>query len=423
MKRGNNKNVISKRVFWLMAIFCVAISVVLALQFWSKYKLPIENNSLGTYGDSIGGIVGCIIAFYSAYLLVRTFQNQAEVNRNVMKTNDSAEKATMQEIYNTKIQVFDNKFQSFMTCYNRAVEAYRYQKDEEKYVGRNAFEMMCKDFLAHNFKNDNVYSKRSESAVAEYVDFYSKNRVYLAVHLRMLYLLVSLVSESSLDDKDKVLYAKLIRGQLSEFEMVMLRYNCLCSYGQKMRRYCNEFNLTKHVPIMQLLEFKKYHKVLLEAQPNANNEELVAGLDGMFITLRKNAKIILSDKKVYEKVYDECKSYTITMRRSTDLKEFDFIIEKKEIDRRGGGKRLTTTEKALDCFKDEQLPELFRDFLSELFFTSNFYLYNGECSVKKGTSERNGNIFTCRFTIESERPIVLSRQCMKKRDRSIKETV
>lgn len=302
MKRGNNKDVISKPVFWFVLIFCLAIAGVIAKLFWSnlKYQWPIDNNVFGTYGDFIGGIVGCIIAFYSAFLLVKTFQNQVEVNRNVMKTNETAEKATKQEIYNTKIQVFDNKFQSFMTCYNRAVEAYRYQKGEKKYVGRNAFEMMCKNFLNSDFKNDNYYSGRSKSAVAEYVDFYSRNSAYLSVHLRMLYLLVSLVSESNLDEKDKVLYAKLVRGQLSEFEMIMLRYNCLCSYGQKMQRFCNEFNLTKHVPIMQLLEFKKYYNVLFDkdrAQPNVNKEELIAGLDVMFITLRKYAKIILSSKK------------------------------------------------------------------------------------------------------------------------------
>lgn len=423
MSKSDNREVISKSKLWLVATICVAISIMLALQLWTKFKFPIEEDSLGTYGNFIEGIVGCIIAFYSAYLLVRTFQNQVEVNRNVMKTNETAEKATQQEIYNTKIQVFDNKFQSFMTCYNRAVEAYRYQSGEEKYVGRNAFEMMCKDFLDRDFKNDSVYSKRSRSAVAEYVDFYSKNRVYLAVHLRMLYLLVSLVSESNLDDKDKdkVLYAKLIRGQLSEFEMIMLRYNCLCSYGQKMQRYCNEFNLTKHVPIMQLLEFKKYHKVLLEAQPNANKEELVAGLDGMFIILRKNAKTILNAKKVYEIAYNDCKSYTLTMRRSTDSKEFDFVIEKKEINRRGGGERLTATEKALDRFTEEQLLGLFRDFLSELFFTSNFNNYNEDADIVKGPIERTENTFTCRFTIKSKQPIVLSAQCMKKRDKAVKK--
>lgn len=419
MKNENNKNVISKRGFWSMAILCVAIAVVTAIHFWVKikYKLPIDEDSLGTYGNFIEGIVGCIIAFYSAYLLVRTFQNQVEVNRKVMKTNEAAEKATQKEIDNTKIQVFDNKFQSFMTCYNRAVEAYRYQSGEEKYVGRNAFEMMCKDFLDRDFKNDSVYSKRSRSAVAEYVDFYSQNRVYLSVHLRMLYLLVSLVSESKLKEEDIVLYAKLIRGQLSEFEMIMLRYNCLCSYGQKMQCYCNEFNLTKHVPIMQLLEFKKYHNVLLDAQPNTKNDELVAGLDAMFIILRKNAKTILSDKKVNERVYDKCKSYTLTMRRSTDSKEFDFVIEKKEINRRGGGERLTATEKALDRFTEEQLLGLFRDFLSELFFTSNFNTYNGDADIVKGPIERTENTFTSRFTIKSKQPIVLS----KKRDKAVKK--
>lgn len=41
-------------------------------EFDNEY--PIDNGLFGTYGDFIGGVVGTIIAFYSAFLLVKTLQ-------------------------------------------------------------------------------------------------------------------------------------------------------------------------------------------------------------------------------------------------------------------------------------------------------------------------------------------------------------
>lgn len=44
----------------------------------------IKHDVVGTYGDFIGGVLGTIIALYSAYLLVRTLGNQLSVNGDVM---------------------------------------------------------------------------------------------------------------------------------------------------------------------------------------------------------------------------------------------------------------------------------------------------------------------------------------------------
>lgn len=429
---NQESEIISKYLFWGIIFICILISGGILLLFFLNREYgceyPVDNGLFGTYGDFIGGVVGTIVAFYSAFLLVKTLQSQEKVNKNVIETNnsiiDSNNKtsiASEKQLYNTLLEVFNNKFERFMACYQNAMDNYVFEIDHNEITGRKAFEKMANVFVDSNFTNNNDYLRRTQSAVSEYVDFYSNNRLYLAVHFRMLYLLTSLVSTSNLDNSDKVLYAKLIRGQLSESEMTILRYNCHSEYGVKMQKYCNEFNLIKHLPVMQLLEFKMHYNILKNAI-DENVKELVVGLDTMFITLRKYAKMVLDKDSQRNITYNGGKRYSIVMSVTEDRKKFTLELKiDSGAERRGSG-RLSSAEKALDCYDSSQLEQLFRDYLSDLFYASNFYLYNGKENVSKGNFFKNGDIITYTFVIEHEKRLALSSKQMAERGRNILES-
>lgn len=388
---NQESKIISKGLFWSIILICILISGGILLLFFLNREYgceyPVDNGLFGTYGDFIGGVVGTIVAFYSAFLLVKTLQSQENVNQSVIETNnsiiDSNNKtsiASEKQLYNTLLEVFNNKFERFMTCYQNAIDNYVLEKNNEVLTGRKAFEKIASEFINNDFTNNNDYLRRTQSAISEYMDFYSNNRLYLAVHFRMLYLLTSLVSTSGLETNDKVLYAKLIRGQLSESEMTMLRYNCHSEYGVKMQKYCNEFNLIKHLPVMQLLEFKMHYN-LLKSNVGENVKELVVGLDTMFITLRKYAKMVLDKDSQRNITYNGGKRYSIVMSVTEDRKK-----------------------------------------LSDLFYASNFYLYNGKENVRKGNFSKNGDIITYTFVIEHEKRLALSSKQMAERGRNILES-
>lgn len=423
---NQESEIISKGLFLGIIITCILIFGAMIILFSLNRKFdneyPIDNGLFGTYGDFIGGVVGTIVAFYSAFLLVKTLQSQEKVNQSVIETNNQISIASGKELYNTLLEVFNNKFERFMTCYQKAIDNYVIEKNNELLTGRKAFEKIASEFICNDFNNNNDYLRRTQSAISEYVDFYSNNRLYLAVHFRMLYLLTSLVSTSGLETNDKVLYAKLIRGQLSESEMTMLRYNCHSEYGVKMQKYCNEFNLIKHLPVMQLLEFKMHYNILKSAIEE-NVKELVVGLDTMFITLRKYAKMVLDKDSQRNITYNGGKRYSIVMSVTEDRKKFTLELKKDcGAERRGGGTRLSSVEKALDCYERSQLEQLFRDYLSDLFYASNFYLYNGKENVSKGNFSENGDIITYAFVIEHEKRLALSSKQMAERGRNILES-
>lgn len=412
----------------LVSIICVSLGLIVLFLFLlhREYdtELPFDTSFFGTYGDFVGGVIGTIIAFYSVYLLILTFQNQVKVNKNVIDTNDSVVKANYSAInssnfqaYQSQLQLFDNKFSSFMRCYLQAVEAYRNVNNK----GRDAFEEIAEEFINTNFENHSSYNIRNNSATSEYENFYSRHRVYMSVHFRMLYLLVSFISDSDLDDDDKVIYAKLVRGQLSDMEVLILRYNCRSVWGRKMQDYCNQFNLLKHLPVMQLLELKRYYKILKEKaeQRNLDFNELLEGLNSMFYMLQKYAKDILIYETDKNEIFNISKRYHIKMSSKANGKRFYIkIIKNKTASRRGGGKRLTFIEKALDVFEQDDLSELFRDFFCELFNVSNFGKYNAGMNVIKGVVKDNTDEYICQICISNSKHLALSVQQVDERDKT-----
>ena len=165
---NQESEIISKGLFWGIIITCIlifgAMIILFSLNREFDNEYPIDNGLFGTYGDFIGGVVGTIIAFYSAFLLVKTLQSQEKVNKNVIETNnsiiDSNNKtsiASEKQLYNTILEDFNNKFERFMACYQNAMVNYVFKKDHSEFTGRKAFEKMVNVFVNSNFTNNNDY--------------------------------------------------------------------------------------------------------------------------------------------------------------------------------------------------------------------------------------------------------------------------
>lgn len=441
MSESSESKVISRGMLYgvIIASVVIALSAILIYALHREYdcQLPVDAGLFGTYGDFIGGVLGTFIALYSAYLLVRTLENQATTNESAIKTNESviqtnistveankaAIAASQMEGYLSQLQTFDSKFNSFLSSYFKAIDSYNITEGSNKLTGRNAFEKIAESFITMDFENGNDYRRRNYAAVEEYVDFYAKERTLLSVHLRLLYLIMSVISNSELVEDEKVNYAKLVRGQMSDAEMIIVRYNCCSEYGRKMRDYCNTYNLTKHVPIMHLLEFKKYYNVVqqaVELKQTNNFSELIGGLEAMFITLRKKASQMLYSNGTISDTYSTNKRYLIKMTSNAghNLFEIEFTKE-KSVNRKGGGYRLKAAEKSLDTFNDDLLIDLFNDFAYELFLISNFMQYNPNSKITKKVIRNDASFYSFVIRITNKKSLALTKIQANNRDNII----
>jgi len=280
-----------------------------------------------------------------------------------------------------KRQLFDSQFNSFLILYNNAVETYR--SPDGKLKGREYLDKLVESFLNENFTNNATYGKRVDAATKLYEEFYATNREKMSTHFRMLYQLVHFISNAQyIDNEMKVNYVKAIRGSMNEAEMIFLRYNCLCPFGRKMQQHVNEFNMLKHLPIMKLFELKKrICIVLLDSSHNVRTETMAYGKQW---------------------------SITVTFRAADNTL---LVKIQKDIKNSRRGTAILNIEKAFEILDIDNLEGLFYDYFRELFFISNFNVYNRKDRIRiSHCRKRNKNISKIRFMFRSDYPLIVSQR-------------
>ena len=149
----------------------------------------------------------------------------------------------------------------------------------------------------------------------------------------------------------------------------------------------------------------------MASKAQAENEDidgLLSALDSMFIVLRKVASSMLYKDGALTESYSTPKRYSIKMTIDDSHTRFDVeITKRKTVQRRGGGIRKGSAERALDLLEEDMLCDLFREFYTELFFFSNFGEYNTESNgVSVINKISNKDIYKCTLSVSREEVLV-----------------
>ncbi len=114
---------------------------------------------------------------------------------------------------------------------------------------------------------DEYYSKNEYSIINDKIDnsfesFFEKYQETLGNYFRNLYNIFKFIDNSDIPFENKQLYTRLIRAQLSNYELLLLFYNCLSKNGEKFKVYANRYNLFNNLNQSKLLD--KTHIELYE---------------------------------------------------------------------------------------------------------------------------------------------------------------
>lgn len=389
---------LSTRFFWWM--FCISLGLIVIsslLFFWRQGRWFIFSSSvnvdlLAAWGSFIGGILGTLVAAISIYMVVMTLHAQVDANANMEDTNKEMLELNRQ-------QIFDNKFQVLYAQYQEAVAGY----GKEGNGGKRDLEVSAASFLSQSFDNHLVYSLRVQAAVKMFEEFYARNRMCCSVHFRVLYQLARLIDQGDIEDDDRVIYAKSVRGQLTDGEMALLRYNCLSANGKAMQLYVNHFNLLKHVPLMSLLEFKPWSDKVAD-------EHQKAALDATFITLRKIMTDLNDEDTAYDYLFEVSARYQIRIIFEHRHYSMIFRLEENKKAKYGGPVKHPYAESALKKIGDKELPSLFYAFLYETFHISNFNRYENtpNCVHTPIEVESSPDSFIFEIQVKGPNRLVLS---------------
>lgn len=369
--------------------------------FGVELNHPIfSHDTWGVFGDFIGGVLGTFIAYISVRLLVKTLYHQISANRETARINKETA-----IVY--KLQQFNEQFKILFALYQDALHAYK----TSDMNSRTDFSSIVDQFKKHGdttVKNDD-YAQRQLVALDIFKDFYVTYHNVASVHFRLLYRIFQLIDDADIPERNKTDIAKIMRCQLSADEILLLRYNAIASYGEKMRLYINRYNLLKHLPFFSLLELSHLSIKLSEVQRHSINTEV--------IKWRKQTKGLLLKNKIGNDSFGEdySEKYSIKITVSANNSFFKIELTKNACKKYEASE--TNISKAFDAFNNDELKCLLLDFVSELFLYSNFSIYNSTNDLNvtpEITEKKEGKktIISVEVTKHNDLPLICSQMQM-----------
>ncbi len=349
----------------------IFFSCTIFLFSWKRdlffFEYSIKNDLFGQFGDFSGGVLGTIFALISTLLLLRTLYQQQQI------TNENKRL--------TETQRFDDLFFEILNLYQEQTKELQdegiYEKEVEGVLTQYEHSCNNKDFFDFNmykvqksFTPQSSYSKNQREAQNVYSTFFLENKSKLAIYYRTLYRIFDLIHNSKLlDEESKRNYSKIVRAQLTESELFFLRYNSMTYYGKNFIQYLNRYNILKHLPHFELLEFKDWWEHLNSAEKTS--------IDVLFCIIKDMIKDA-ETKNIYitQQVPIPSLKYSIYI---TFIDQSNLAIEFRV---KSKNTNTTNDYKGFEKFKNEEIQALLDCFLKELVLFSNFKSFNNPADLK-----------------------------------------
>ena len=363
-----------------ICISCITLFVLLIVFSWNQTfstgeDYIVNHELLGTYGDFLGGVIGTLFAILAALLMFSTLKSQRELTTDSNKVQKEISEAAIksQEKLAT-IQSKEAELQRFNSLFFELLSLFRSQREElnnsisEGGSSKNYFDAKMKE-IYDSFEPSTSYGKTAKKAAREYLTFYLEHASELAPIFRSLYRLMDLIENAEIEKDKKRQYAKIVRAQLGEGELFLLRYNATSEYGRKFIGYITKYNLLKHLPPMSLMEFKKYRMIM---DIGGDNRSLAVN-----ILIQKLRKAIYH-RTIYRDDYDDLANVRIEKHSKYEIcidmsDPTSTILTIKELINR---QNTSSIFKAFLRFSQDDLKGFMNYVLKEIYGGANFKTFN-----------------------------------------------
>lgn len=314
----------------------------------------VDNELLGTYGDFVGGVLGTIFALLSTLIMVKTFIQQRKVTE---KNKEQIENQRFNDLFFELLRLYQTEINGLCSTVPLGDKV-------KEYKNKDFFDFK-KHELQNKFSSSTSYYRNIRIALNDYMYFYIENKTKVSTCYRTLYRIYDLIDNSQLDELNKKNYLKIIRAQLTESELFFIRYNCLTYYGEKFIDYINKYNVLKHLPLFDLLEFKDWWKDL--------NEVERIGINIVFHhCTRTLKKILLTKDSIIAFNPIETGKYQLVINTKLDYNvKIKLIVDNKKYNN-------CKEYNGFDKFTHQKLQALLDCYLKEIFIYYNFMRYNNE---------------------------------------------
>lgn len=269
---------------------------------WNEYVLNTE--VVAHYGDFIGGAIGTLVSIVLLYYTLKLQRRDSENNVQVYKQQQ------LNDLFFHLLQQYDDILKTFKTR----------TTDDNELQGRKALHFKLKEMYEQFNVNENDSQSR-KNAVSSFLNFYSVSRDFSPIYFRTLFRVFKLLETS---DKclrvHSIQLMKILRAQLSDSELALLRYNGMSRQGAKFVPLINKFNLLKHLPPLELMEYKRWSKKMTLEERGCTNV--------LLLETKHNIQKVLETLSSVESYSNNPRKYNINVSsndEATELKVYLYI--------------------------------------------------------------------------------------------------
>ena len=234
---------------FVAAVIATIVIVIIAVGlFLAGYK-P------GEFGDFLGGTLNPLLTFLTFMgLLITIVLQQTELRDTRVELERSATALESQLKANDR-QNFESTFFQMLTLHNTIVNSidlhYSGRPSGSDTKGRDCFKQFFENFRDQYYGQ--IGQDERERLQMAYDLFWEHRQQDLAHYYRYLYNVLRFVYESK-GIEDKMPYVKLLRAQLSDYELVLLFYTALNKHGINYWIYIHEYQLLDNLLPSLLIE-------------------------------------------------------------------------------------------------------------------------------------------------------------------------
>ncbi|MCQ2088366.1 MAG: hypothetical protein MJZ37_09955 [Bacilli bacterium] len=397
-------------------IIIISMIVFFFFSDW-KFSFILNEEKVAQFGDFVGGVVGTIFAFVGVvlyYVALREQRKDIEINKGALETQMKALNQQIKEFQaqTEELQETRKVYEEQTTLYREQTEFYKKQVDElSKQTAISKLEQFDSSFYSFltvfiTFKESNksefsriydeLIKKRYDSALdftktLEYfMVVYGNNSNLLSQYFKTIYRIFSIIDNSSLGKVEKMQYAKILRSQLTNEELLILFYNYQTELGQKARFFITQYELLKHLNPLDKIEYHITNDVTkIQLTPfvqrmfviiNSNIQKFNDIEDGGDINISEN-ETLFKEAVLYKlEITESGFSYSIYFKQD---KEHKNILDNIDIVK-------NTIKNALyDIFYVSKYKHSFQD---NTFTEEESIITEGDLSTKKITFTANTEI-------------------------------
>ncbi len=278
-------NFISKEnfIFSLIAIGVIGTVIGAVFFLWKEpmfiTEAKVNSEKIAQFGDFIGGFFGSIWALAGVFLFYKALTEQRKdfsnnkqaldlqvealnlqvdaLNHQLAEFKLSREEQVLnRRVYEDqsrtlKVQQFESNFYSLLNVYINI-------KNQFNSNGEEFFKtLLCE--IKISYSSETQHDEQHSAFIEKYLEVHDLNREKLSNYFRSLYRIITIINDSKfLSSEDKFFYAKIVRAQLSDYELIIISLNAHTYWGEKLKKHILKYNLLKHLPIFCKPEFEHY---------------------------------------------------------------------------------------------------------------------------------------------------------------------